>query len=96
MKSLLQRLTLLLIGSAGLIGSLFITNVNAQESVDPLLYSQQAVDFTSASSGATRPGLTLPGTATAYDNASIVIYPSAATLFRDECFVSSLGATNTN
>lgn len=96
MKSLLQRLTLLLIGSAGLIGSLFITNVNAQESVDPLLYSQQAVDFTSASSGATRPGLTLPGTATAYDIGSILDNPASAALFREGFFDLSLAATNTN
>mgnify|MGYP001163745967 CR=1 FL=1 len=91
MKSLFNIVALLLMGVAGLAPAAF-----SQVSTDPILYTQQAVEFTTASSGATRPGLTLPGTATAYDLGSILDNPASAALFRDGFFDLSLTATNTN
>ena len=96
MKSLRKVVALLLIGVASHTFTVFAPSAFAQESADPLLYSQQAIEFSAASSGATRPGLTLPGTATAYDLGSILDNPASAALFREGFFDLSLAATNTN
>ncbi|RPF78923.1 MAG: hypothetical protein CBC65_009750 [Rhodothermaceae bacterium TMED105] len=96
MKSLRKVVALLLLGVASHVLAVFAPCAFAQESTDPVLYTQQALEFTSASSGATRPGLTLPGTATAYDLGSILDNPASAALFREGFFDLSLAATNTN
>jgi hypothetical protein len=96
MKSLRKVVALLLIGVASHAFSVFTPSAFAQVSTDPILYTQQALEFTAASSGATRPGLTLPGTATAYDLGSILDNPASAALFREGFFDLSLAATNTN
>ncbi|MDR9447236.1 MAG: hypothetical protein RI519_05850 [Balneolaceae bacterium] len=101
MKSLRRVFALLLLGVASQAPTVFTSPVLAQVSTDqvstnPVLYSQQAVEFTTSASGATRPGLTLPGTATAYDFGSILDNPASAALFRQGFFDLSLAATNTN
>jgi hypothetical protein len=96
MKSLRKVVALLLIGVASHAFTVFTPSTFAQVSTDPILYTQQALEFTAASSGATRPGLTLPGTATAYDLGSILDNPASAALFREGFFDLSLAATNTN
>jgi len=96
MKSLVRSTILLLLGSAGLVLSLYPSTAYAQEAADPLLYSQQAIEFTNASVGATRPGLTLPGTATAFDLGSILDNPASGALFQQGFFDLSLAASNTN